>query len=635
VAQLVSFAQTKDNDVLFTVNGKPVLASEFVRVYNKNLDLVQDESQKDVDEYLKLFVNYKLKLTEARALKFDKKPNYIREFNSYKKQLSNNYLTDSKVTDALVKEAYNRLSFDVDARHILVRLAEHETDTTEAYNKILSLRKRLINQGFDKVKASAHNGNTVFVEDLGYFSAFKMVYDFETAAYNTPVGEISQPFRTKFGYHVVQVLDKRPTRGEVTVGHIMVSNKQKDSTVVPETRIREIYKLLQQGQEFESLAKQFSDDKSSAKNGGKLSPFKSGQLASVTFENEAFKLKNLGDISAPFQSEYGWHIIKLYNKTPLGSFEDMKHDLEQRVKRDSRSKIINSSMSKTLRKKYHVSNKNDALPYFQKLMDDRYFSKSWSIPETLDKEKALVTIGTKTYTYLDFANYLKTAQKTLKEKLPAQQLVNLQYQAFLDKEVLAYHRDNLEFENPDFANILNEYREGLLLFDLMDTKIWKAVKKDTVALKKYYEANKSKYVWPERMDAIIITSADEAYVKKAKKALENNQSIDDIKKQLNTNNQQHIIVTSGLMSREDQSLPDSFVFQKGNSDIYKFNNAYHVAQVSKVLPATTKTFEDALGPVISEYQTIYEDNWVKELAKKYKVVINQDVLKKVKSEIYK
>ena len=632
---IASFGQVKSDDVLFTVNDESVLASEFIRVYGKNLDLVQEQSQKDVDEYLKLFVNYKLKLAEARALEFDKKPTYLKELNGYKKQLSKSYLTDNKVTDALVNEAYERISYDVNARHVLVRIEEFDTDTTDVYKKILDLRARFLKEGFDKLRTSAHNQNTVFVEDLGYFSGFKMAYAFESEAFKTPIGEISQPFRTQFGYHVVEVLDKRKSRGEVTVGHIMVLNEQKDSTIVAEERIKEIYNLFQQGQEFESLAKQFSEDKSSAKNGGKLSAFKSGQLSSVKFENEAFKLQNSLDVSAPFQSDYGWHIVKLYNKKPLEPFEEVKRSLEQRVKRDSRSKLINSAMSKKLREKYKISSSNKALPYFQELIDDRFFNKTWSIPESLEKDKEFVTIGNKVYTYLDFANYLNVAQRAVKGKLLPKDLINFQYEAFLDKEVLAYHEENLEFENKEFANVLNEYREGLLLFDLMETKIWNAVKKDTVALQKHYEANKDKYVWPERVEAIVITSANEEDVKKAKKALEDQTSIEDIKAQININDKQNIIVTTGIMSKEDQSLPEDFLVKKGVSEIYKNNKSFHVAEVIEILPESTKSFKDAQGPVTSDYQTIYEANWMQELTDKYKVKINQEILEKVKSQIMK
>ena len=297
-------AQINSDDVLFTVENDAVLAQEFIRVYNKNLDLVQDESQKDIDEYLKLYINYKLKLAEARSLGYHEKASYVNELNGYKKQLAKNYLTDNEVTDALVREAYDRITSDVYVQHILLRMDLSATDTTATYNKLVSLKERLKNEDFNDLQKELHDGKRVFVEDLGYFSAFKMVYEFENVAFTTQKGEVSNPFRTQFGYHILKVLDNRKSRGEVTVGHIMISNNQKDSLVDPESRINEVYKLLEQGAEFESLAKQFSEDKSSAAKGGKLEPFKGGQLSSSVFEDEAFALQNVGDISQPFPTEF-------------------------------------------------------------------------------------------------------------------------------------------------------------------------------------------------------------------------------------------------------------------------------------------------------------------------------------------
>ena len=369
---MTTFSQISNNDILFSVGDEPILAQEFIRVYNKNLEIVQDESQKDIDAYLNLFVNYKLKLQEAKSLGLDKKPSYLKELKGYQKQLSKKYLTESNVTEALIKEAYDRMSYEIKAQHILVRLEEYEKDTTAFYKKILNFKERFLNQGFESVKTSVHNGNTVFVEDLGYFSGFKMVYDFESAAYNTGVGEISDPFRTQYGYHVVKVLDKRKSRGEVTVGHIMISLKENDSLASAEVRIKELYKMLQQDQKFESLAQQFSEDKSSAKMGGKLKSFKTGQLASAEFEKVAFSLQNNGDISIPFKTSYGWHIVKLYNKTPLASYEQLKSDLEQQVKRDSRSKLISSAMNKKLRQKYNVLEAAIVLPIFLESFEEPF-----------------------------------------------------------------------------------------------------------------------------------------------------------------------------------------------------------------------------------------------------------------------
>ncbi|MCF6294222.1 MAG: peptidylprolyl isomerase [Flavobacteriaceae bacterium] len=626
-------AQTQKSDVLFTVEGTPVLASEFLRVYNKNLDLVKDESQKDVDEYLKLFINYKLKIIEARALEFDKNPQYIKELESYKRQLAENYLTDHKVTDELVKEAYERISYDIKASHILVKIAEHEKDTAAAYASILKLRNRLLNESFESVQKEVHNGNTIFAEDLGYFSGFKMVYAFENVAFNTEVGDVSQPFRTKFGYHVVKIFDKRKSRGEVTVGHIMIFNNQKDSLIKPEIRIQEIYKLIQQGENFESLAKQFSDDKSSAKNGGKLTPFKSGQLSSVAFEDLAFSLKEINDISKPFKTDYGWHIVKLYSKSPIQSFEDMKFDLELRVKRDSRSERINSSMLNILKKKYNVFDTNEELKYFESIVNDEFFKRSWTIPANLDKDKHFLKIGNKQFTYGDFANYLYNAQRKATVKRPTIDLVNDQYSTFLDTELLAYHKENLEYENQEFAEILEEYREGLLLFDLMETKIWNAVKLDTIGLQAYFNENKDKYIWQERIDAVVATSAKEKDINSVKKMLKNGVSLEDIKAKINQKDSQNVIFTSNIMNAEHRALPKDFNFKVGVSKVYFYNDAFHVVDVKRILPETEKTYNESKGRVISDYQDEVEKQWLKKLKETYKVVVNEDVLEKVKSII--
>ena len=207
-----TIAQSIDSENLMTIGGETISVKEFLRVYNKNIDLVQDESQKNIDYYLNLYTNYKLKLKEARTLGFDKKDSYKKEFESYKNQLSKAYTTDKEVTETLVKEAYNRTTSEVKAHHILVRIQPGQ-DTLAAYEKIKALRSRMVKEDFTSLRTALHDGKSVFVEDLGYFSAFKMVYDFENAAFNTPLGQTSKPFRTQFGYHVVKVLDKRPSKG--------------------------------------------------------------------------------------------------------------------------------------------------------------------------------------------------------------------------------------------------------------------------------------------------------------------------------------------------------------------------------------------------------------------------------------
>ena len=631
-----AIAQTNKKETLFTIDGEAVYTSEFVRVFNKNLDLVKDESQKDIDEYLKLFVNYKLKLKEAKALEFNKKPGYNRELSNYKRQLAKNYLSDTKVTNTLVAEAYNRILNEVNANHVLIRLNDNALpkDTLKAYSDIVKLRNRVSNEGFATVKKDVHNGKTIFAEELGYFSGFKMVYPFENAAYKTPVGEISQPFKTQFGYHVVIVNNKRKSRGEREVAHIMIAEKKQavpDKSNDSESRINDIYKKLNQGEDFESLAKQFSEDKSSSKNGGKLKPFSGGELSSSIFEDKAFNVNAIGEFTKPFKTNFGWHIIKLLNKKPVAAFSDLKSTLEAKVKRDSRSKLINTSRINTLKERYKV--KQASLTDFENILTEDYFKGKWKIPQDFNTSSPLIKIGKKQLIYEDFVKFMVKNQRRTSRKKPFNTLVKELYTTFLNNNLLQYQEDNLEYENQEFAIVLNEYREGLLLFDLMETEIWNAAKNDSVELKNFYETNKNNYFFSERVDAVVASSAKKSMIKQVFKLLNENQSLETIKEKLNTSQQVNVLFTNALMNTDHQALPNNFSFKKGVSKIIKHNDAFVVVKVNEVLPQTLKTYEEAQGKVISDYQEFKEKNWLDGLHKKYKIKINQRVLNKVKSQI--
>ena len=631
-------AQTVDKEVLLEVGGDPVYVSEFMNVYNKNLDLVQDESQKDVDAYLELFTNYKLKLKEAKTLGLDKKPSYNRELLTYRKQLAKNFMTDNTVTEALVEEAYHRISNDVKAQHILVLLSEDAAaaDTLAAFNKITKLRETTLIEGFGNVMTQKADGKTIIAEQLGWFNGFKMVYAFENAAFNTAVGETSQPFRTRFGYHIVNVQDKRESRGERTVAHIMVVDKEDDATAEnPETRIQDIYKKINQGEDFEALAKQFSDDKSSASKGGVMPPFSGGQLSAAKFEDVAFSLEDVGAVSKPFKTQYGWHIVKLYNKKPVADFKDIKTELVQKVQRDERSKRIDDALYSKLKKMYNLNNEEPNLDYFVSVLKADYYKRKWKLPSNFEADKILFTIGETNYTYKDFGNYLVKTQRNLRDSVPFNHIVSEKYTEFFNKSLVEYHEAHLEEVNSEFANVINEYRDGLLLFDLMENTIWNASKTDSLDIQEFYNSNKKEYILPERIDAVVASSTKQKTLKKVSKLLEENMSLDRIKNLVNSNDSVEVIFTSGIMDAEHQVLPKGFKFKKGISKIFKHHDAFEVVQVKDILPETEKTLEEAKGAVISDYQNEKEAKWVKSLADKYKVVVNKDILKKVKSKIEK
>ncbi len=629
---LLSNAQISDNDILLSISGQPISANEFVRVYNKNLNLVQDDSQKEVDSYLELFVNYKLKLTEAKALRYDKDPVYLKEFKSYRNQLTQSYLTDKNVTDDLIREAYDRTENEVKAQHILVLLDEVETDTLATYSKVQEYRERFVNEDFESLKKEFHNGESIFVEDLGYFSAFKMVYNFESAAYTTDVGDVSQPFRTKFGFHVVKVLEKRKSRGQVGVAHIMIANTQKDSTLVAEERIQELYRLLLQGDDFAELAKQFSDDKSSSMRGGELSPFKSGQINSEIFETTAFELSKSNPISKPIQTQFGWHILKFINKKPIQSFDELQPELKNQVGKDSRSQLVKAKMLEQLLAEYQIDNPNPKLAKFESKLTYNTSQNTWELPNDFDKNQSFLAIQNQTYTYQDFLDYLNNNQKSIKKEWPTAVVVKKQYASFLEQSVFQYKEDNLENDNEEFAHILKEYREGLLLFELMQDKIWEGAKNDSIGLQEFYNTNKQNYVWPDRIEGTVARSTNAKYIKKVRKYWAKNKSNEVIDETLNKD-QQNVIFSNGELELGDPTLPKKLEFKTGLSKMIKENSNFYVVNVTALKPTTQKTFEEAQGQLISDYQIALETKWIEELRAKFEVDINESVLAKVNALI--
>ena len=629
---LLSNAQITENDILLTISGEPVSANEFMRVYNKNLNLVQDDSQKEVDSYLELFVNYKLKLAEAKALRYDKDPAYINEFMSYKNQLIQTYLTDKNVTDDLVREAYYRTENEVKAQHILVLLDEVETDTLAAYSKIEAYRERFLNEDFESLKKELHNGKSVFVEDLGYFSAFKMVYNFESVAYATEVGSVSQPFRTRFGFHVVKVLDKRKSKGQVSVAHIMIANTQKDTTLVAKDRIQELHRLLLQGEDFGELAKQFSDDKSSSIRGGELKPFKSGQINSEIFETTAFELSPSNPISIPIQTQFGWHILKYINRKQVQSFEELQSELESRVGKDSRSQLVKAKMLEQLLAEYQIETPNSNLAKFESNLNYNTSKNVWELPSNFNKSQSFLNIKNQTHTYLDFLEFLNNNLKSIKKEWPTSVVVKKQYASFLEKSVFRYKEENLEKENKEFSYILNEYREGLLLFELMQDKIWEGAKNDSIGLQEFYNLNKQNYIWPDRIEGSVARSSKAKYIKRVRKYWAKNKSIKLIDEVLNKK-QQNVIFSNGELELGHPTLPKSIPYKTGLSNVIKENSNFYVINVTALKPTTLKTFEEAKGQLLADYQIVLESEWINDLRAKFKVVINQDVLAKVNAII--
>lgn len=636
----LSWSQNSSKDVLFTIDQKPYFTDEFIRVYNKNLDLVKDESQKDLNQYLELFVGYKLKVNKAYKLNLQDDEQYKNELKSYRSQLAKNYFNDTKITQELVNEGYERLQKEIKASHILIMCEDNATpeDTLKAYTKAKDIRNRILSGEDFGTLASTLSEDPSAKENkgnLGYFSAFRMVYAFENAAFNTPKGEISKIIRTRFGYHILKVEDVRANRGEVTVAHIMILNPKPEDADQdkPKNTINDIYKKLLQGEKFEDLAKQFSDDKSSSSKGGVIMKFSSGQLSSEEFENASFSLKNVNDISAPFQSAFGWHIVKLIQKHPLKSIDEMKSELETKIERDDRSKKIQSFLKEKLRKKYTLKKDPKVYAAIEKTVTNDYYESKWTMPTT-DFSSILLTIDNiKKIEGKAFVEYLDRQQKAGLTVKPINKLVGQEYEKFIDQELNTYYDSNLEKEFTDFANIMEEYRDGLLLFSLMEKEIWERSKSDTIGLQNFYETQKSKHLWKKRVVVTIFSSTKMNVMKKAKSMLVKGKSEKDIKDKLNTKDLVNIMATNGTFEEGAEQLPKSLQMETGVSDITKEGEYYFVTKVDKVLPEGYKTLEECKGKVINDYQQFLEQNWVENLKKEFTISINNEVFEKIKKQL--
>jgi len=637
-----SFVFAQNKEVLFTINDNPYYTDEFVRVYKKNLDLVKDDSQKDLDKYLELFLGYKLKVEKANKLGLQNDTKYQNELKSYRNQLAKSYMNDSQVTNALIEEAYDRMKYEVKASHILVMVEEGAlpADTLKAYNKMLDIIKRIESgEAFDALAAKFSEDPSAKENkgDLGYFSAFRMVYPFENAAYKTAVGSVSKPFRTRFGYHILKVADKRVNRGEVSVAHIMIMKPATPDAELHDKAkqtINEIYKKLQQGESFESLAGQFSEDKSTASKGGALQRFGSGQLTSQEFEDIAFGLKEKGELSQPFQSQFGWHIVKLIDRFPLQPLEELKVDIENKIKRDDRSLLITNSLAKKLRAKYAIKTDAKLLVKTKKAVTNAFYEQNWIVPSNKEFQVTLVTIdNNKKLTATDFLEFVSSQQKSNAKTRPIQNLTNELFEKWLDEQVIAYHNDNLENEFPEFRFVMDEYRDGLLLFDLMENEIWNKAKNDTIGLEKFRLDNVKNYQWKERMNVDIFSSTDEKVIKKAQSYLKKGKSIDFIKQKLNVNDKINVIVKSGLFENDYDVLPEFAITKTGVTKIVAKGNYFFVTNVKEIKPAQPKLLNETKGKLVSDYQQFLENNWVDELRKEFNIKINTAVFEKTKKQL--
>ena len=746
VATTTAAAATKP--VVLTLAGNKAFTSdEFFDSFTKN-QLSADSSQRtDIRSYLDLYTNLKLKVLAAEKSGRDTTEAFREEMATYRKQLAQTYLTDKTLVEQLTNEAYQRMQQEVRASHILIPVTEEAlpADTMAAYQQALAIRGRLLGgEPFATVARQVSKDPTVAQNggDLGYFSVFQTVYPFENAAYLTPVGSLSSPVRTRFGYHLIQVNDRRPSRGKVQVARILVRlspSAEPAGVAAAKARIDEAYAKLKAGESFESLVRTYSDDTQSKYSGGVLPPFTTGKMV-PQFEEAAFALSTPGSFCPPVKTNYGWEVLKLIERKPIEPFAELAPALRQKVVTDTRAELIRQATIQRLSREYKLKENESVKQAAFARADSSLIQGRWRIPTPTDPSAAqtLLTIEATTGSVVNvptatFFAYVQQKQLPRTEAgLTTKGIMQRLYTRFVGDQLMAAEEANLDKKYPEFRNLLTEVRDGVLLSQVMEERVWERSLSDSTGQKQFFEQNRARYTYPERAVATIIEAADDKVLTEVKARLatspyplkrsapdllfEPNQTalsgnrrdalyevlvamvknpayvldvtasrdaqekdttsagrLRSVVKYLTSNGVQlarinekdlqgarastgsaarrvtftylttskqdvarvlsgmvanAVTITEGIFAKGQNESVDELPWQTGTNTFAKGNRVVQVT-ISRIDKPRPRTFSEARGAVINDYQAYLEQQFLADLRQKYPVQVNEDELKRL------
>ena len=631
----------QDSPVLMTIGDEEVSLEEFERIYRKNNN-PSSLNQQTPEEYLELFINFKLKVREAESLGMDTTARFLNELEGYRRQLAKPYLVDEEDKEAMMKEAYLWSKYDVKASHILIRLPASPVpeDTLAAYEKMLVIRGRILGgESFETVARATSEDESVRQNggNLNYFTSFAMVYPFEQVAFTTPVGKLSMPFRTDYGYHILRVSDKRPARGQVKVAHIFIRTPREmaeDGKKKAYQKVQMVYDSLQMGADFGDLARHHSEDPASAREGGNIPWFGTGRMISE-FEDACFAIELKGDYSKPFKTYYGWHIVKLIDKQGIGSYEEMKPELQQKINGGDRMNIRTNRFVQKLQKEYGFAEHPEALGPLYQAVDTTLLVGRWKAGHLKNLDTELMKIGDRSVKTGEFAVYLETHQNTGKSSFPLA-YVDMLYNEFTSETVIGYEESRLSEKYPEFRYIYEEYHDGILLFDIMDQKVWTMAVTDSAGLENYHREHRKDYMWGERTEAYLVGctgDADLAGLRSAYKKIVKGKWNQAVLNERFCHNDtlacitlSHLLVEKGVNDMVDErngATGPGPVTENGDSRTFVIVKGLKSPQPKKL--------DEARGQITSDYQEYLEAEWIRNLKEKYPVSVDRTQLTKIKS----
>jgi len=506
-------------------------------------------------------------------------------------------------------------------------------DTLAAWNRIMELKKRLQKESFDSVAYNYSDDQSAKTNygSLGYFTAFDMIYPFEKAAYNTPVGQIYGPFRTQFGYHVIKVYDKRPNRGRVNLAHLMLklSPEAKDDEVLRvKQKADSILSEIKAGKAtFEEMVATYSEDYNTQSRKGELGWVQSTDRAlPEEFRDAAFNMKEDGIVPQPVHSPYGWHIIKRLGIEGIKPKDSVYADFKRKISnpRDERYALTKQAVIERIKTEYNFTENPAALNNFITAADTTILYGTWADEKHAGLNEVMFKLGNAEYTQRDFSKFIETNQQPMPRSSIEMVSKNL-YKSFVEKSVWEYEENNLGNKYEKYRHLVQEYHDGILLFNLSEKKVWNKGITDTTGLKEFYEANKHKYMWKDRLEAAIYECQSEEICKKVKKWVKKKYADTTISRMAHDIHPLSLAIKTGKFQEGDHVVLNHIKWKKGKYMV-QIDGKHYFVVVKKKWPAMPKTLAEARGPITSEYQNMLDKQWIKELKKEYPVTINQATL---------
>lgn len=642
---LATKAQTLTDPTVMTINGNPVSKSEFEYVYKKN-NTESSIEKKSLAEYVDLFTDFKLKIEEAKALGLDTARQFIKEFTGYKDQLIQPYLLDTVTEQAFAKDLYGRLNENIEVSHILFKFDKPQvfpSDTLELYKKAMAVRARLVGkkaEPFDKVAKEVSDDPSAKMASkggyLGWTTGMMFIAPFEDAMYGLKVNEISMPVRTAYGYHLIKVENKRPDLGMVDVAHIMFGFSQQEPSKEEVDSIqalaKDVYAKLKSGGDYAQLCTQYSADKQSAANGGDLGWFGVEARLPDEFKTASYALKDTGDFTQPIKTAFGYHIIKLINKKPRATWDEAKTGFMNQIKRSDRQTKLTKLYEEALVKQFDYKLDTVAYNNLNVLATTVFPTDSLFLDKTANDNKTLFTVNGSAYKVSDFGHSITKAGQSsnLSTELLQNAYVNYLYSVLKEKQ-----KENLVASNSDIKNLVQEYHDGILLFNIMNEQVWEKATNDTLGLQKYFAENKAKYTWSEpKFKGFVLFAKDADAKKKAETVIKKNKKSNDLianlKEAFSTDSIPPIKVERGLWAKGENAYVDYQIVNKGKGTAPAATEKFPLFVVNGKFITAPEDYTDVKGLVVSDYQDWLEKEWLASLRAKYPVTVNQDVLKTIR-----